>query len=78
MHLRERKTSLKFPGFSLLGRMGGVPPRVKNLLIPPPHLEKSPPPQINYPPSTKQQFSRYNSIKTTFLAAVIAPAPFLF
>ena len=33
------------------------------------------------PPPTKQQFSRYNPIKTAFLAVVIAPsnlAPFLF
>ena len=66
--------------------MEGVPPPAKNLLIP--HLEKfspldfySPqwedfggPPKAN-PPHLK--FSSYNSIKTAFLAVVMA-VPFLF
>ena len=30
------------------------------------------------PPTTKQQFSSYNLIKTAFLAVVITAAPFLF
>ena len=40
----------------------------------PHHHQKSiPPPSLLHP--TKQQFSRYNPIKTTFLAVVIAPVP---
>ena len=30
------------------------------------------------PTTSKQQFSSYNTIKTAFLAVVIAPVPFLF
>ena len=41
----------------------------------PPHLPR--PTKIDSP-STKQQFSSYNSIKAEFLAVVIAPAAFLF
>ena len=52
-------------GFSLLGGDGGSRPPAENLLIPP---TKSQSP-------LKQQFSSYNSIKTAFLAVVIAPAP---
>ena len=44
------------------------------IISPPPHPT---PPQSQFP-TTKQQFSSYNSIKTAFLAVVIAPAPFLF
>ena len=69
----------------------GVPPPAKDLLIPPPPLEQfptpvnppsnqilsPPPPKVNFSP-TKQQFSSYNPIKTVFLAAAIAPTPFLF
>ena len=43
------------------------------VISPPPPL----PPQSQFP-TTKQQFPSYNSIKTAFLAVVIAPAPFLF
>ena len=60
------------------------PPPAENLLthsplpprkIPPPN-PPLPPPKVN--PPTKQQCSSYKPIKTAFLAAVIAPAPFLF
>ena len=50
-----------------------------------PHLGKSlhlifiPPRQKSIPlPTTKQQFSSYNPIKTAFLAVVIAPVQFCF
>ena len=36
------------------------------------------PHQIFIPPTTKQQFSSYNPIKTAFLAVAIALAPVLF
>ena len=61
----------------------GNPPPDENLLIaPPPHQKipptpsRLPPPKVNSPSPTKQQFPSYNPIKTTFLAVVIAPAPF--
>ena len=66
------------------GRVSPLP--AKNLLIST-DLEKfapsRPPPlhhnhQIFISPTTKQQFSSYNPIKTAFLAVVIALAPFLF
>ena len=42
-----------------------------------PQQEKLPPLNFHLPPQpiTKQQFSRYNPIKTIFLAVGIAPAP---
>ena len=46
-------------------------PHPTKLSFPPPTPQKSIPP-------TKQQFSSFNPIKTTFLAVVIVPAPFLF
>ena len=77
--------------FFPLGRMGeNSSPPAKNLLIPPPPPRKIssrrlPPPPLYHdhhqtfsPHTTKQQFSSYNLIKTPFLAAVIAPALFLF
>ena len=54
---------------------GESPPPAENLLIPP---EEKLAPLNFYPPPplpTKQQFSSYNPIKTTFLAVGIAPAP---
>ena len=60
--------------------MGVESPPAENLLSPPPvdspHQIFSPQPKVD--PPTKQQFSRYNPIKTGFLAAAIGPAPFLF
>ena len=53
-------------------------------LLPPPAMDAPPPTKFLSPlhqkptPPTKQQFPNYNTIKTAFLAAVIAPAPFLF
>ena len=45
-------------------------------------LDSLPPPRkmpsINFYPPTKQQFSCYNPIKTSFLAVVVAPVPFPF
>ena len=64
-------------GFSHWSEWGeSPPPPSKNLLIPT-HLEKFPPSRLPPPPPTKQQFSSYNLIKTTFLAVAIALAPFL-
>ena len=56
--------------------VGGPHQPAENLLIPPPPRTIPPPSNVN--PSTKQQFSSYNPIKTAFLAVVIVPAPFLF
>ena len=71
-HSREHRVGSRlFP----TGQGWGVHPPVKNLLIQPP-LTKIPPTKFLSPP-TKQQFSHYNTIKTAFLAVVIAPAPFL-
>ena len=62
------------PGFSLLGE--------KNSLIPPPvrtkFLSLPTKTQSSSPSSTKWDSSSYNPTKTSFLAAVIAPVPFLF
>ena len=58
---------------------GESPPPAENLLIPP--EEKLAPLNFYHPPPplpTKQQFSSYNPIKTTFLAVVIAPLSILF
>ena len=72
-----------YRAFSTGGNGGRVPPTSQKFTHSPPHLEKFPPSRLlrtKYlsPPTTKQQFSSYNSIKTAFLAAVIAVAPFLF
>ena len=71
-NLRDNELSV---GFSLLKGMGGVPP-----LGPPPPTTKFlfPPTKSQFPHPTKQQFSSYNTIKTAFLAVVVALAPFLF
>ena len=45
--------------------------------LPFPYQEKSPPVD-SVSPTNKKQFSCYNPIKTSFLAVVIAPVPFLF
>ena len=64
--------------------IGGIsPPLAKNLLIPS-FPGKIPPTKFLFPsyqrliPPTTEQFSCYNPIKTSFLAVVIAPIPFLF
>ena len=66
--------------FSQLGG-GGSPPTIRQFAHPP--LPRKIPPTNFYsrphPPSPpKQQFSSYNSIKTTFTVVAIVPAPFLF
>ena len=56
-------------------------PLAKNFLIPQPRKIPQPsrlPPQQKSIPSTKQQFSSYDPIKTAFLAVVIALALFCF
>ena len=71
-------------GFLSWGTMegGSPPPLAKKFIIPSPTGKVPPPPsrlppQNFYPPS-KQQFSCYNPIKTSYLVVVIAPVPFLF
>ena len=85
----NKKKHMPMSSFSLLQDGGGVPSsKAKSLLIHhhletfspsrlPPHQILSPSLNINSSPS-KKQFSCYNPIKTSFLAVVIAPVPFLF
>ena len=56
---------------------GGSPPHQPRICSSPPPV-RLPPHQIFISPSPHQQFSSNNSIKTLFLAVVIAPVPFLF
>ena len=67
-------------GFPYLGEWGWSPLYQQKICsfspVDSPHQIISPPPKVD--PPTKQQFSRYNPIKTRFLAVVIVPAPFLF
>ena len=70
--------------FPNAGGIGGIsPPLAKNLLIPS-FPGKIPPTKFLFPSyqrlisPTTEQFSCYNPIKTSFLAVVIAPIPFLF
>ena len=76
-------------GFPYWEDGGESPHQPKIYSFPLPHLEKSPqqtlhPIKFLFPstksqsPLTKQQFSSYNPIKTTFLAVAIASAPFCF
>ena len=66
------------------GENGGRVPPTSLRFAHPPSLEKEkfldcpPSHQIFIRPTTKQQFSSYNPIKTAFLAVVIALAPSLF
>ena len=71
---------LTVQGFSYWGEWCWSPPyQPKVCSFPPldfPHQFLSPLPKVD--PPTKQQFSRYNPIKTGFLAVVIVTALFLF
>ena len=60
------------------GWWGGSTPLVKNSLIPTPNKFLFPPHEKSIPPNYTKIFKSYNPIKTSFLAVVIAPLPFLF
>ena len=57
-------------GFSLLGGWGSLPTNQK--------FGHSPPPQQMFIPSHEKSIQPNQKIKTSFLAVVIAPVPFLF
>ena len=69
------KTKLQHAWFSLLKGWWGVPSLVESLFIP---LHQENCPHQIFIPQTKQQFSCYNPIKTSFLAAFAAAVQFSF